>query len=326
MLILTHDDVHRLLPIEACIEVMADALRDLSLGNAFMPLRSVIKPPAAEGLMALMPATVSGERAAFGLKALCVFEGNSARGLDLHQGGVLLFSAETGQLLAVMSASAITELRTPAVSALATRVLARADAGDLAIIGAGRQGRAHLAALAVVRTLTRVRVADRDPEAAARFAEEAADTYAFPIEPVATAESAVRGADLVVTTTTSREPVIQREWIAPGAHVNAVGASQPDARELDSATVAAARFFVDRRESTVNESADYLAALREGAITADHIQAELGEVLLGRHRGRTAPDQITLFKSLGLAVEDVAAARALYQSACDRRIGTTVEF
>jgi ornithine cyclodeaminase/alanine dehydrogenase-like protein (mu-crystallin family) len=326
MLILTHDDVHRLLPIEACIEVMADALRDLSQGNAFMPLRTVIKPPESEGLMALMPAAVSGERAAFGLKALCVFEGNTARGLDLHQGGVLLFSAETGQLQAVMSASAITEKRTPAVSALATRVLARDDAGDLAIIGAGRQGRAHLAALAVVRTLTRVRVADRDPEAAARFAAEAAATYTFPVEAVPTAELAVRDADLIVTTTTSHDPVIRREWVSPGAHINAVGASQPDSRELDAATVAAARFFVDRRESTINESADYLAAFREGAITADHIQAELGEVLLGRHPGRTAPDQITLFKSLGLAVEDVAAAYAVYQRAGDLGVGTTVEF
>jgi ornithine cyclodeaminase/alanine dehydrogenase-like protein (mu-crystallin family) len=326
MLILTHDDVHRLLPIEACIEVMADALRDLTLGHSFMPLRTVINPPDADGLMALMAAAVSGERAAFGVKALCVFEGNAARGLDLHQGGVLLFSAETGQLQAVMSASAITELRTPAVSALATRLLAREDAGDLAIIGAGRQGRAHLAALSVVRTLTRVRVADRDPAAAARFVAEATGTYAFPVEAVETAELAVRDADLIVTTTTSRDPVVRREWVAAGAHLNAVGASQPDARELDAATVAAARFFVDRRESTVNESADYLAALREGAITDDHIQAELGEVLLGRRPGRTAPDQITLFKSLGLAVEDVAAAFAVYKRATDLGVGTAVEF
>ena len=326
MLILTHDDVERLLPIEACIEVMADALRDLSEGRSFMPLRTIINPPDAEGLMALMPAAINGERAAFGLKALCVFEGNAARGLDLHQGGVLLFSAETGQLQAVVNASAITELRTPAVSALATRVLARADADDLAIIGAGRQGRAHLAALAVVRTLTRVRVADRDPAAAARFAAEAAEKYAFPVEAVASTELAVRDADLIVTTTTSRDPVIRREWVAPGAHLNAVGASQPDARELDAATVAASRFFVDRRESTINESADYLAALREGAITADHIEAELGEVLLGRHPGRTAPDEITLFKSLGLAVEDVAAAYAVYQLASDQLVGTMVEF
>ena len=326
MLILNHDDVHRLLPIETCIEVMADALRDLSEGRSFMPLRTIVKPPDSEGLMALMPAAVSGERAAFGLKALCVFEGNTARGLDLHQGGVLLFSAETGQLQAIASASAITELRTPAVSALATRLLARDDAGDLAIIGAGRQGRAHLAALAVVRSLTRVRVADRDPKAAARFAAEAAEKYPFPVEAVASAELAIRDADLVVTTTTSRDPVIRREWVAPGAHVNAVGASQPDARELDAATVAASRFFVDRRESTINESADYLAALREGAINADHIQAEIGEVLLGRHPGRTAPDEITLFKSLGLAVEDVAAAYAVYQRASDQGVGTMVEF
>ena len=326
MLILTHDDVRRLLPIEACIDVMADALRDLTLGRSFMPLRMVVNPPQSDGLMALMPATVSGERAAYGLKALCVFESNAARGLDLHQGGVLLFSPETGRLQAVMSASAITELRTPAVSAVATRELSRPDAGDLAIIGAGRQGRAHLAALAVVRKLTRVRVADRDPAAAARFAAEAAERYTFPVEAVANAELAVRDADIIVTTTTSHYPVIRREWVSPGAYLNAVGASQPDSRELDAATVAAARFFVDRRESTVNESADYLVAVREGAITPDHIQAELGEVLLGRHPGRTGPDEITLFKSLGLAVEDVAAAHAVYQRATDLGVGTSVEF
>jgi ornithine cyclodeaminase len=326
ILVLNHLEVEQLLPMPECIEVMAEALATLSAGQMYLPLRMVVRPPDAAGLMGLMPAYRSGERAVYGLKAVCVFPGNSARGKDAHQGSVMLFSAETGELLALLNASAITAIRTGAVSAVATRLLAREDAGELAILGTGVQARSHLAAMACVRPIRRARVASRSAEHARRFAAEQAPRYSFPIEPVDSAEAAVRGADLIVTATTSAEPILRHEWIAAGAHINAVGSSIPTTREVDTATIAAAALFVDRRESTLNESGDYLFAMRDGAIGPEHIRAEIGELLLGRHSGRSAADEITLFKSLGLAVQDLAAADYIYHQAQALNVGTWVDF
>lgn len=326
ILILNHAEVERLLPMGECVEVMAEALRDLSAGQMHQPLRTVVRPPDAIGLMGLMPAYRAGDRTIYGLKAVCVFPGNTALGKDAHQGSVMLFSAATGELLALLNASAITAIRTGAVSAVATRLLAREDAGDLAILGAGVQARSHLAALACVRPLRRVRVASRAPERARAFVDEFAAQHPFPVEVAASAEEAVRGADLIVTATTAAEPILRREWIAPGAHINAVGSSIPTTREIDTATLAAASLFVDRRESTLNESGDYLFAMREGAIGPEHIRAEVGELLLGTKPGRAAPGELTLFKSLGLAVEDLAAADYVYRQAQAQGVGTWVEF
>jgi ornithine cyclodeaminase len=326
ILILNHAEIERLLPMSECVDVMAGALAALARGEAHQPLRTIVRPPGALGLMGLMPAYTAGERAAYGLKAVCVFPGNTAIGKDAHQGSVMLFSAETGELLALMNASAITAIRMAAVSGMATRLLAREGAGDLAVVGAGVQARAHLAALACARPIRRARVASRSPERARAFAAEQAAGYSFPIEPVDTVEQAVRGADLIVTATTATEPVVRREWIARGAHINAVGSSIPTTREIDTATIADASMFVDRRESTLNESGDYLFAAREGAIGPDHIRAEIGEVAIGARPGRTAPDEITLFKSLGLAIEDLAAAHYVYQRARDSGAGTWVDF
>jgi len=326
MLILTHSEVQRLLIMEEGIPVMAKALEALARGHVHNPLRHIVRPPEAAGLMGLMPVYQGGDHSVYGLKAVCVFPQNPARGLDAHQGGVMLFSGLTGELLALMNASAITAIRTAAVSAVATNLLARPDAGDLAILGAGVQARTHLQAMTHVRSLRRCRVASRQLGNAQKFAEEMRGRFTFPIEAMPTVEAAVRGADLIVTVTSSREPILHREWISRGAHLNVVGASLPMAREVDSATMAAANLFVDRRESTVNEAGDYLIPLREGAIGPDRIRAEIGELLLGTKPGRTSPDEITLFKSLGLAVEDLAAARYLYQKAQEVEVGTWVEF
>lgn len=326
LLVLNQMEVEQLLPMAACIGVMTEALTALAKGQAYLPLRMVVRPPEAAGVMALMPAHLSGQHAALGVKVICVYGGNPARGKDAHQGVVLLFDVDTGEPLAVMNASAITAIRTAAVSGVATRWLAREDAADLAILGAGVQARSHLAAMACVRAIRRVRVASRQLEHAKTFAEEMSPHYAFPIEAVETVEAAVRGADLIVTATSSAEPILQREWIAPGAHLNVVGASVPTSREIDTATMAAASLFVDRRESTLNESGDYLAAAREGVIGPEHLRAEIGEVLLGVKPGRTQPDEITLFKSLGLAVEDVASAAYVYQQAQQNQAGAWVEF
>src|SRR5215212_6287158 len=326
ILILNHAEVEQQLPMIECIEVMGEALADLSAGRMHQPLRSVVRPPDAAGLMGLMPSYRAGAHALYGLKAVCVFPGNTAIGKDAHQGSVMLFSAETGELLALLNASAITAIRTAAVSAVATKLLARTDAGDLAILGTGVQARTHLAALACVRSIRRVRVASRSFEHARAFAEEHASRYPFPIEPVASVEAAVRGADLIVTATTAAEPILRHEWIARGAHINAVGSSIATTREIDTATMASAALFVDRRESTLNEAGDYLFAMREGAIGPQHIRAEIGELLLSTQPGRNAQDEITLFKSLGLAVEDLAAAEYVYRMAQEQTAGTWVEF
>lgn len=326
VLILNQQEVESLLPMAECIPLMADALRSLAKGEMAQPLRMVISPPGAKGLLALMPAHKATEPAAYGVKVIGVFPDNPAKGLDAHQGSVILLSGETGEVMALMNASAITAIRTAAVSGVATDLLARDTAGDLALIGAGVQAHTHLEAMACVRQIKRARIASRDFDNAKRFVEAMQARYAFPIEAVETVEAAVRGADLIVAATSSREPIIRREWVATGAHLNAVGASVPAAREVDSETMAAASLFVDRRESTLNESGDYLLALREGAIGPDHIRAEIGEVLINDRPGRTSAEEITLFKSLGLAVEDLASAVYLYHRARERQAGTWVEY
>ena len=326
MLILNHTEVEQLLPMSECISVMDEAFTALARGDAHQPLRTIFSPPEVRGVLAMMPTFRKTPAPMFGLKAICVFPGNAAIGKDAHQGGVMLFDGTTGELLALVNASAITAIRTAAVSALATRLLARDDAGDLAIIGAGVQARSHLAAMNCVRPLRRVRIASRSFENARKFADEMQPQCAVLIESVGTVDEAVRGADIIVTATTSRDPVLKHEWISPGTHINAIGTFSPKAREVDTATMVAASLFVDRRESALNEAGDYLIAANEGAIGPEHIRADLGEVLIGTHSGRSSPEEITLFKSLGLALEDLAAAAHAYQKAHETNGGTWVEF
>jgi ornithine cyclodeaminase len=230
----------------------------------------------------------------------------------------------TGQLHALVDASAITAIRTAAVSAVATRVLARQDARVLAIIGAGVQARRHLMAIPLVRPIERVLVAGRTPERAMAFIAAQQSETRCHLEAAASAEAAVREADIVVTTTTAREPVLAGAWLRPGTHVNAIGASRPTHREIDTATWAAALAFVDRRESLEREAADYQQARDEGAIGPEQIPGEIGDLLLGRIPGRTSPEQITLFRSLGLAAEDLAAAQYVVDRAQAAGVGTRV--
>jgi ornithine cyclodeaminase/alanine dehydrogenase-like protein (mu-crystallin family) len=326
VLILGHDEVLALLPMGECVTLMREALVSLAEGRVYQPLRTIVRPPDAAGIMGLMPSYSSGAHAAFGLKAICVFGGNAARGMDSHQGAVLLFSAESGELQAIVNASAVTAVRTAAVSGVATEALAREDAGDLAVIGAGVQARTHVEAMSHVRRIKRCRVASRSMESARKLADELKESCAFPVEAVETVEEALRDADLIVTATNSTEAVVRRDWVTEGAHINAVGSCTPNARELDAATVAASSMFVDSVESTVNEAGDYLRALSEGVVGPEHIRAELGEVLKGTKPGRTSADEITLFKALGLAVEDLAAAEYLYRKSKETGAGTWVRF
>ncbi|HKR22523.1 MAG TPA: ornithine cyclodeaminase family protein, partial [Pyrinomonadaceae bacterium] len=321
ILILNHDEVVRLLPMNDCVAVMRDALTKLARGEVHQPLRTIVRPAGAAGVMGLMPSYIAGDHAAYGLKTVCVFPGNPAIGKDAHQGAVMLFSAETGELLALMNASAITAIRTAAVSGVATDLLAREDASELAIIGAGVQARTHLLALAEVRAIKRCRIVSRTLEHATQLVDEMKTQVPFPLEVVGSVEEAVRDADLIATVTNAKEPVVLREWISPGVHLNVVGSSTPHSREVDTATLAASALFVDRRESTLNEAGDYLFAARDGAVGPDHIRAELGEVLTGEKPGRTSRDEITLFKSLGLAIEDLASASYLYRKAKELNAG-----
>ncbi len=324
MLIISEREVPGLLPMAECIEVMSSALATLARGGALMPLRTMLHVPPKAGIVAMMPAYL-GEPDALGVKVITVFNGNRGTEYDSHQGAVLLFGADHGDLIAVIDASSVTAIRTAAVSGLATRLLARADAGDLCILGSGVQARTHLEAMMVVRPVHRVRVWSRTPHNARVFANVEASRYSVPIDVMPDVASAVAGADIICATTSARDPILRGEWIAPGAHINAVGSSTPTAREIDTGGVVRASLFVDRRESTLREAGDFLIPRSEGAIGDDHIRAELGEVLVGSHGGRTHREEITLFKSLGLAVEDVAAAYHIYAGAIRTGGGTRVE-
>jgi ornithine cyclodeaminase/alanine dehydrogenase-like protein (mu-crystallin family) len=326
LLILSGSDVHELLGYDECADAMRDALAALARGQAYQPLRTVLAPEGARGLMALMPSYLPGDAAAYGLKAICITAGNPAIGLDTHQGVMLISGAQTGEPLAVLNASAVTEIRTAAVSCVATTLLARPSADVLAIVGTGVQARAHLLAIAGSRALSQVRVAGRRHDKTIRFAAALQEQARVPVVACATVQEAVSGAGIIVTATISAEPVLRRDWLAPGVHVNAVGACFPAARELDSATVAAAALFADSRESIRNESGDYRLALADGVIGPDHVRAELGEILIGERPGRADPGEITVFESMGLAVEDLAAAALTYRKARELGAGCTAEF
>ncbi|HEY3580962.1 MAG TPA: ornithine cyclodeaminase family protein [Pyrinomonadaceae bacterium] len=323
---LDSEQIARLLPMAECLELMSDALASLARGEVFQPLRTIVRPPDARGLLGLMPAYRHGRQGTFGLKAICVFPGNPAIGKDAHQGMVILFSQETGEPLALMNASEITAIRTAAVSAVATRLLAREDAEQLGIIGAGVQARTHLVALACVRQIKRARIACRNRQHAEQLFSEMREKVPFAIEAVGSNEEAVRDADVVVTATSSQQPIIDRYWLSAGTHINAIGTHSPQSREIDTATMAAARIFTDRRESLLNEAGDYVLAAQEGAITPESVVAEIGELVIGTKQGRTSASEITLFKSLGLAIEDVVSAEYLFRKASAENVGTWVDY
>ncbi len=317
--------VKELLPMASCVGLMRDALTTFARGEAVLPLRSMLRLPDGSGILGLMPGYL-GHPQSFGLKVVSVMPGNHGTPYDSHQGVVMLFGLVHGEPLAILDATAITAIRTAAASAAATDALAREDAGDLALIGSGTQGRTHLAAMRAVRKLRRVRVWSRTRANAERFAREEAASLGFAIEVTASAEEAVRGADLICTTTSSRDPVLHGAWLSAGAHVNAVGACFAATRELDTEAVQRARFFTDCRESCLNEAGDFLIARKEGAITDAHLVGELGAVLLGKIAGRVSRDDVTIYESLGIALEDLAAAHDIHRRALESGAGTWLDW
>jgi alanine dehydrogenase len=322
--IINRAEVQKLLPMDAAVEIMAQALKLLAGGQVVMPRRAVMWLPDKTGVLGMMP-SYSASSKVIGLKAITVFPENSKIGYDSHQGVVMLFEAQHGRLLAVIDAGEITAVRTAAISGVATRLLARTDAGNLVILGSGVQARKHLEAMLLVRKISRIAVWNPSPGSARRFAESESKRCRLPIEVQESSRADVSRADIICTVTPSVEPVLFGESIPDGAHINAVGACQPHARELDTAAVVKARLFVDSRESALSESGDFLFPKKEGAIGDNHIVGELGNLAFGEIEGRRSDNEITLFESLGLAIEDLIAAEYIYRQAVEKGIGTEVE-
>jgi ornithine cyclodeaminase/alanine dehydrogenase-like protein (mu-crystallin family) len=319
--LLTEDHVKSLLPMSELIAAMEAAVARFSAGDVLQPVRTVLSVGPTKAYFGLMPAYVE-QPPRLGAKLVTVFNENHKRGLPSHLATIVLLDPETGSLIALMDGRYITEARTAAVSAVSARHLAPPEARTLAIVGSGVQARSHLEAFVDVRQLQDVRVWSPHARSRERFVEEMSGQVPVAVRAVDTAEDAVRGADLVVLATSSPTPVVEDAWIAPGAHVVSVGACRPDQREMAPALVARARVFVDSRAAALVESGDVVMGIKEGRFDASHVAGELGEVVLGRVEGRTAADQITIFKSLGMAVEDVVSADLVFRRAVETGAGT----
>lgn len=312
MLSIGADEVRDLLSMPDCIALMAEVLASVSAGEVEQPIRTVVEMGDASRLMGLMP-SYWRTRGIAGTKVITVVPHNHNIGLPSHQGGIFVFRADTGEPLAVVDGESVTAIRTAAVSGVATKMLARRDASRLALIGTGTQARQHFLAVAAVRPITGVSIWGRTREHAEHLRDELQQLSVADIEVAPTVAEAVLEADIVCTVTASREPILKGQWLKPGCHVNAVGACRATDRELDSALVQKARLYVDSRQAAEHEAGDYLIPLAAGVVREGHIVGELGEVLSGRIPARQAVDQVTLFKSLGLAVEDLAAAHFIYE-------------
>jgi ornithine cyclodeaminase/alanine dehydrogenase-like protein (mu-crystallin family) len=323
--VLRGTEVRQLLPMAECVALMHRTMIAVSERRVVLPLRSVMAMPGELGMLGNMPGYLADPEC-FGVKLVSLIPRNKPPQYSSHLGLVLLFEAEHGCPVALLDAAEITAIRTAAASGLATRLLARPDAGDLALLGAGEQAQSHLTAMLAVRALRRVRVWARDKNKAAAFARAEGARHGIVIETADTVPQAVAGADIICTVTKAREPILLGEHLAPGAHLNVVGSSIAATAEIDTPAVVKSRFFVDYRESTVNEGGEYLRALRAGAITPQHILAEIGEVANGSKTGRHAPADITLYKSLGIAPQDLAAAHHVLERARAAGVGQVIDF
>jgi len=327
MLFLAQADVQRLLDTDRLIEALAPAMAELSAGRVSMPARIGAEVPAAKGVLGVMPVYLPSAGSLV-TKLVSVFPKNAGGPHPTHQALIVVFDPETGVPLAMMDGTLITAARTAAGSALATRLLARPDAHVLAIVGTGVQARAHARSIPRVRQIRRVRVAGRVEKEAARLAEELRGELQLPAEPAKTVRAAIAGADIICATTHSPEPVIRGEWLEPGVHVNSVGFN-PEGRELDAEAVRRSRLVVESRQAALapypSGSNDLIWPIRDGLITAAHIHAEIGEIVSGKCPGRTSPEEITLYKSVGVAVQDAVAARLVLEAARKQKSGREIE-
>jgi len=306
------EKVASLLTMQECIEVMDKMFRSLGTGETAQPLRSFMWLPGKKGLLGMMPGYDTSV-GIMGIKLISVFHGNRDKGYPSHQGVVVLFDANNGQPLMIFDASEITALRTAAVSALATTLLSRQDAEVLSIVGSGEQAERHIESILLVRKIRQINTWSRNEKNATRLASKVSERHNIPVVVSKNAKEAVKDADIICTVTSSPEPVVLGNWISRGAHINAVGSSTPVARELDTNAVLKSKLYTDCYESILNEAGDFLIPKKEGAVTDSHIRGDLGELLLGTKRGREDKDEITLFKSLGIASEDISSCWHIYQ-------------
>jgi alanine dehydrogenase len=308
---INNEKIKSLLPMLACIRVMETMFRDLAEGRILQPLRSLIWLPDRSGLLGMMPSYAQGPNI-IGVKLITVFHANGPAGLPSHQGIVILFEATHGTPLLLLDAAEITAIRTAAASALATRLLAREDATTLAIIGTGEQAERHIESISLIRPIDTIWCWGRNPEHAQALRDRLAARY--PIHVAATAQAAVEAADIVCTVTSAAKPVVEGRWLKPGTHLNVVGSCTPNNREVDSKAIEISSLFTDRYESLFKEAGDFLIPKQEGVITEAQVKGELGEVLTAAKPGRTSHAEVTLFKSLGIAAEDLYSAWHIYKS------------
>jgi ornithine cyclodeaminase/alanine dehydrogenase-like protein (mu-crystallin family) len=324
MLILTKSDVEKLLPVGACIEVMDQAMRQVSRRSVVLPLRQFMPVPNTKGKLGLMPGYIA-EPARFGVKIVSKYERPAGSPFGTHVGAVLLFEAENGLPLALMEGGSLTAIRTSAASALATRALSRPESKRLAIIGCGEEAHHHLHAMLAVRPFDDVLVWGRSAERAKAFVAAQHVPSGVRISVADSVEQALANADVVCTVTSAATPILHGAWVRPGTHLNLVGSAIPTTAEVDSACVARGRFYVDYREAAMAQAGELLNAIKDGSVTAEHIIGEIGDVLLGTKPGRQNADQITIYKSLGITAQDLAAAQFVYDSAVRANTGLSVD-
>jgi len=324
MLVLSEKQVQGLIDLDELIAVLEQAHIQYSTGKAVMPVRLVVPLPQIRGRITSMPGYLNEDKT-LGMKVVTYFQDNPKQNLPAILATIMLFSAETGKMIAVMDGGYITAIRTACASALATQALANPGEAKLGILGAGVQARAHIQALARVRELKQIKIFSPSGASAAGIKRDMEKTLAVTIEIAESAEAVVRDSDLLVTVTTAKEPIVKLEWLKPGVHINAVGSHRPDLREIDGATLAQATVVVDSHEAIMAECGDILLALKEKSISEANIHGEIGEVLAGAKAGRSSVDEITLYKSVGIAIQDVATAQLVYRKALERNIGTNVE-
>lgn len=324
MLVLSEKEVTSLIDVEELIAALEQAHIQYSTGKAVAPVRLIVPLPQIRGRITSMPGYLNADKA-LGMKIVTYFQDNPQQNLPAILGTVMLFSAETGKIIAVMDGSSITAIRTACASAMATKALANAEAPVLGILGAGVQARAHIRALCRVRNIGKIKLYSPSGKSAAAVKRDLESEVGAAVEIARSAEEAVRDSDLIVTATTSNMPVLSREWLKPGAHINAVGSHRPDQREIDGPTVALAKVVVDSRDAIMAECGDILLAIKEGSIPESHIHAEIGNVLAGTKPARTGRSEITLYKSVGIAIQDVATANLVYHKALEQKVGTDVD-
>jgi alanine dehydrogenase len=324
MLLLSEKDIQSLLDLQELIAALEQAHIQYSTGKAVMPVRLVVPLAQIQGRITSMPGFLNQDRA-LGMKVVTYFQRNPDQGLPAILATILLFSAETGKLIAIMDGGYITAIRTACASAMATKALANPKTPVCGILGAGVQARAHIQALCRVRKFNAIKIYSPSGNSSETLKKALEGEVGVPIEKAKSAEETVRGADLLVTVTTAKEPVLRAEWLKAGVHINAVGSHRPDAREIDAATLARSKLVVDSRDAIMAECGDILLAIKEKSLSEKNIHAEIGEILAGVKPGRSNADELTLYKSVGIAIQDVATANLVYHKALDRKVGTHVE-